>query len=116
MRDYSTHRNDTYSRMRDRLTLQRETAIKTDSGAERKSWSTIATMQAMRVATPQMGEDTDTMQITATQTVTWLIRHRPDIKENDRILHADKTYDILAIEPDGMRSFMKLTTYVNLAV
>lgn len=111
MRDYRRRPNDTYSFMRHQVSLQRETTSRTDTGAERQSWSTIATLWAGRKVVTEAEED-DTMQVTATQVVEWVVRYRADIKESDRILHQGRTYNILGIDDMGMNDFLTIRSYV----
>ena len=85
-----------------RITIEKNTTTRSDSGAEVESWSTLATVWA-EVRAVGGGERFRGAHIVAEATTSFVIRHRTDVTEKMRIQFDGDDYDIHVISEIGLR-------------
>ncbi len=88
-------------RFRHRVTIQARTTTRDSAGGVVETWRNFAT-GVPAVVEPASGKEFFiARQIESTVDTSITIRWRPGILETMRIVHGGKTYDIVAVLPDG---------------
>ena len=92
-----------------RITIETLTATRGLSGAQKRSWATLATVWAEEMDYSSGGEFYEANEKTAINKTKFRVRYLSTITETERILYDSNYYDILHIKVIGRKRYMILT-------